>query len=103
MPVLNATPPERLVDAQGRPYFLWDTDMTLATFRERLGDADPEVRAHFLAKLMRQARPDDVLALVGTRAIRQGWAAVESQLGEKRELWAWWLHATASESDGTAR
>ena len=95
MRALNLTPPERLVDAAGRPYFLWDVDMTLDVFRARLVDSDPEVRAHFLAKLMRQARPDDVLALVGTRKLREAWESVREQLGDKRDFWAWWLEASA--------
>ena len=103
MPVLNTTPPERLLDAQGRPYFLWDVDMTLATFRERLVDPDQDVRAHFLAKLMRQARPDDVLALVGTRAIRAAGPAVEAQLGDKRDLWAGGLRSTDRQADGAEK
>jgi len=49
MPVLAPTPPERLVDANGRPYFLWDEDLTLDAFRCRLADPDPEVRAYYLA------------------------------------------------------
>lgn len=95
MRVLNPTPPERLVDAAGRPYFLWDAEMTLDTFRARLVDPDAVVRAHFLAKLMRQARPDDVLALVGTRALRDAWPSVRDQLGDKHDFWAWWLEASA--------
>lgn len=95
MSALHPTPPERLTDAAGRPYFLWDVDMTLDVFRARLVDPDPEVRAHFLAKLMRQARPDDVLALVGTRALHEAWASVRSQLGDKHDFWAWWLEASA--------
>jgi len=27
MSVLAPTPPERIVDAKGRPYFLWDEDL----------------------------------------------------------------------------
>jgi hypothetical protein len=34
--MLNPTPSERMIDAAGRPYFLWDCDMTLAEFRRRL-------------------------------------------------------------------
>jgi hypothetical protein len=30
--MLAPTPPDRLVDPQGRPYVLWDVDMTLAEF-----------------------------------------------------------------------
>ena len=38
--LLNRTPPERLTDAQGRPYFLWDNPaMTLVDFVRALRDA----------------------------------------------------------------
>jgi len=32
MGLLNQTPRAKLTDAHGRPYFLWDCDMTLAEF-----------------------------------------------------------------------
>lgn len=83
-----------MTDALGRPYFLWDCDMSLATFEERLRDPDPEMRAHFLAKLLRQARPDDAISMVGTRAIRAAWPSIENQLGDKHDLWSWWLRVT---------
>lgn len=75
MNYLNPTPPGRLVDATGRPYFLWDTDQTLDAFVRILGDADPDVRAYAIAKLMRQARPDDVFSFV-TLARHPGLLAV---------------------------
>jgi hypothetical protein len=34
--MLCPTSEERLTDSQGRPYFLWDCDVTLAQFREHL-------------------------------------------------------------------
>ena len=46
MALLAPTPAERLLDAAGRPYFLWDDDMTLDVFRQKLGDPDGEVRAY---------------------------------------------------------
>ena len=58
--MLSPTLPHLLVDADGRPYFLWDCDLKLDEFRERLADPDPDVRAYHLGKLMRQAKPDDV-------------------------------------------
>ena len=42
-----------MVDAKGRPHFLWDEDITLDVFRGRLADPDPEVRAYYRGKLMR--------------------------------------------------
>ena len=46
MSVLNPTSPERLVDARGRPYFLWDVDMTIDRFRELLRDLPPRTVAY---------------------------------------------------------
>ncbi len=43
-----------------RPYFLWDLPVTEAELRERLRDADPEVRAQWQGRVMREARYDDV-------------------------------------------
>ena len=89
MTTLTPTPPERLLDARGRPYFLWDTDLTLEEFRARLADDDPEVRAYFVAKLMRQARPDDVFEFVSPRAIREQWPLITRHLGRTRAFWVW--------------
>lgn len=85
------TPPDKLCDAQGRPYFLWDVDMTLEEFRQRLVHPDPDVRAHAIGKLMRQARPDDALTLLSLSQIRQDWERVQRHLGERREFWRWLL------------
>jgi hypothetical protein len=63
--MLNPTPPEHLVDADGQPYFLSDGQMTLDEFRAGLRDPDPDVRAYLTGKLMRQAKPDDVFTGVG--------------------------------------
>jgi hypothetical protein len=91
MSVLNPTPPERLVDRHGRPYFLWDDEMTLDTFKARLRDPDLDVRAYFFGKLMRQAKPDDVFTLVTLQDIRQLWPRLERYLGRTREFWTWLL------------
>ena len=59
--MLRPTPQDRLVDAEGRLYFLWDCDLTLADFRRKLTEGDDEDRAYWLGTLMRQVKPDDVL------------------------------------------
>ena len=89
--LLFPTPRERLVDAQGRPYFLWDSDMTLAAFEAALQDPDPEVRAWLIGKLMRQAKPDDVFQFVSLATIRAHWTLVERYLGQRRAFWNWLL------------
>jgi hypothetical protein len=91
MSFLAPTPPDRMVDARGRPYFLWDEDTTLSEFRAKLDDGDPEVRAYYLGKLMRQAKPDDVFTFVTAREIGARWRSIERFLGHTREFWTWLL------------
>jgi hypothetical protein len=87
--VLSFTPRERLTDAQDRPDFLWDCDLTLSQFREGLADPDPEVHAYLIGKLMRQAKPDDVFLFVGPGEIRDLWPRLTRCLGRTREFLSW--------------
>ena len=89
MSVLNPTPAERIVDAQGRAYFLWDDDMTLAQFVDALRDPSSEVRAYYLGKLMRQAKPDDVFSFVSPDEIARAWPEIQRYLGTSRAFWDW--------------
>ena len=91
MSILNPTPPDRLTDRQGRPYFLWDMDMSLDQFRESLRHGDPRVRAYFLGKLMRQAKPDDVFSFASVTEIRELWPEIERYLGRSAAFWSWLL------------
>ena len=91
MSVLAQTPDERLVDARGRPYFLWDEDMSIDEFRARLRDPDPAIRAYSLGKLMRQAKPDDVFRFVTLREIEESLPGAERYLGRSRPFWMWLL------------
>jgi hypothetical protein len=94
--VLFPTPEERLCDAQGRPYFLWDCDVSYADFRAHLAADDDDRRAYWLAKLMRQAKPDDAIVIAGPDEMRRLWPRLERSLGRKREFWQWYLGWIAS-------
>jgi len=89
--MLAPTPPARLVDAQGRPYFLWDIDMTLIEFKEQLATSDIPVRAYLIGKMMRQAKPDDALQFVPAQEMADLWSHLEKYLGRSREFWRWLL------------
>ena len=89
--MLNPTPPERLVDQNGRPTFLWDCDLTLDELKQRLEDEDPEIRAYWIGTVMRQARPDDALQLVPAAQMRAAWPKLVRTLGRERAFWAWLL------------
>jgi hypothetical protein len=88
---LNPTPRDRLCDAQGRPYFLWDMDMTLERFEELLHHGDLTAQAWLTGKLMRQAKPDDVFEFVTLRRIRELWPELQRHLGRSKPFWTWLL------------
>ena len=88
---LFPTAPERLVDSRGRPYFLWDSDMTLAEFEERLASSSRTGKAYLVGKLMRQAKPDDVFSFVRVAEIVDLWPDLERYLGRQRQFWRWIL------------
>jgi hypothetical protein len=87
--MLSPTPAELMIDRQGRPYFLWDCDMTVDEFRESLLDPDPAARAYLIGKLMRQAKPDDVFTFVSPKEIRELWPFLVRYLGKTRDFWRW--------------
>ena len=87
------TPIERLCDARGRPTFLWDNDLTMEELRERLVDPDLDTAAYWLGTTMRQARPDDALALATPARMRELWPKLERYLGKERAFWTWYLGA----------
>ncbi len=91
MSVLCPTPRERMLDAAGRPYFLWDVDMTLERFESLLREGESTLRAHLVAKLMRQAKPDDVFQFVSLSEIGALWPDIENRLGRSRDFWKWWM------------
>jgi hypothetical protein len=100
MSALNPTPRRVLVDGKGRPYFLWDMDMTLDEFEGALRTLDPQIRGYLIAKLMRQAKPDDVFSFVTIAEIRAVWPFVESRLGQKKRFWHWLLGQWGVTRDG---
>jgi hypothetical protein len=87
--VLNPTPIERLVDRSGRPYFLWDNDITLEEFHRVLREGDDVSRGYMIAKMMRQAKPDDVFLFVTPQQIASLWPRVNPHLGAARAMWTW--------------
>ena len=91
MSLLCPTRPEHLTDAQGRPYFLWDADVTLDRFVEMLKTGDRETRAYLTGKMMRQAKPDDVFTFTTLSEITDLWPDLERYLGNSREFWRWIL------------
>lgn len=91
--MLAALPPTSaaLTDATHHPYFLWWTSTTVAEFRARLADPDPDVRAYWMGALLREANTRDVWVFVTPATIRQGWDRLQRHLGRSRRMWAYLL------------
>jgi hypothetical protein len=70
-----------MVDAKGRPYFLWDQEMTLDECRCAIRSEPIEVRAWLIGKMMREAKPDDVFEFVTLVEIADTWPALQPHLG----------------------
>ena len=98
---LNQTPSDRLTDRDGRPYFLWDSDLTLEDFRERLRSTEPQVRGYYIGKLLRQAKPDDAFLFLTLEDIERDWNEIERYLGKTRDFWSWLLERCLRRIDGT--
>lgn len=89
--MLHATPAADLVDPRGRPLFLWDCDLTLDELRDRPSSEDPDLAAYWTGKVMRQARPDDAVVLIGVDRMVTLWPRLERFLGDRRSFWRWLL------------
>lgn len=85
--MIAPTPDDAFCDAEGRPYFLWDVDLTLEQFVAKL--ADPEHRDYWLATLLRQAKPDDVFRFVSLAEIAEALPRIERGLGRQAAFWSW--------------
>lgn len=87
---LHVTPAHLLTDSQGRPYFLWDMDMTLAQLRAQLAMPPSAGRDALTAKVLRQAKPDDAVHLIGKAEIVARMDDLGPLLGDTRAFWEFW-------------
>jgi hypothetical protein len=87
--MLAPTPRSLLTDSQGRPYFLWDMEMTLDEFEQAVADRESPAHAYLVGKLMRQAKPDDALQFITPQEIVDLWPSLDRYLGKSRPFWAW--------------
>lgn len=87
--MLFPTPPDLLCDPQGRPYFLWDVDLTLAQLHEKLHASDEDERLYWIGAVLRQAKPDDSIVLLGKPIIQWAVPRLAGRLGHHEPMWRW--------------
>ena len=76
-------------DADRRPYFLWDEDVSIGELRSILRDAseDDATRLRLLGKMLREARDVDVWAFVTPAAVARALPGLGRRLGRRRPFW----------------
>jgi hypothetical protein len=75
-----------------RPYFLWDVPVTEAELRQRLHHPDPDTRAQWQARIMREARYRDVWKYLTLDEILRDWHDIRRHLGRMRGFWEYLLN-----------
>jgi hypothetical protein len=82
-----------LSNEEARPYFLWEENLTVAEFRTRLKSENDEERIRYLARLLREARFDDVWKFVTPQQVAGEWNYVKERLGRSQGFWEFILKA----------
>jgi len=88
--MLPPTMPE-LLQPEARPYFVWSSEMTVAEFHAVLRSPDLDLRAYWMATLLREANTRDVWLFVQPEEIRLLWPKLIRHLGRTRSRWAFLL------------
>lgn len=70
-----------------RPYFLWDTAMTVGDLRRRLHEADEAERLIWMGRVMREANYPDVWAFLTLDEVLARWEQLRPRLGRMRPFW----------------
>jgi hypothetical protein len=70
-----------------RPYFLWDEDLSVTEVRDRLANGPEPERVRLMAKILREARDDEVWLFVTARDVLDHWEAIAPHLGRRRGFW----------------
>lgn len=70
-----------------QPYFVWDVPMTVAELRRLVAHPDPKVRSRWMARVMREARYQDVWRFLRLTDILESYQRIRVHLGRSRRLW----------------
>jgi hypothetical protein len=76
-------------DADARPYFLWDEDVSVGELRRHLASEDARLRGLWQARVMREARYQDVWKFLRLRDVLSNFERIEPHLGRMRAFWNW--------------
>lgn len=76
-----------------RPWFVWDEDLTVRELREILADESHLRWVELAAKVMREARDDQVWLFLPIDRVVARYAEIAARLGRRRPFWDYLLGA----------
>ena len=76
-----------------RPDFLWDESLTRDDLRKILAGDNEEERLYYAAKILREARFEEVWNYLSPVFFASHWEKLRSRLGRRRKFWEF-LYAT---------
>jgi len=85
------TPPDQRDTPEGHAYFLWDTKVSWSDFVRRVRSVDQDEADYWLARALRDARPDDVVEVASLAEVADSWPRINHRLGRQRAFWHWLL------------
>ena len=74
-------------DGADRPDFLWDEPTTRVELKEILSDGNDEARLYYAAKILREARFEEVWEYLSPTFLAANWDRLQSRLGRKKKFW----------------
>ena len=82
-----------LEDPHTRPWFLWDEDLSVAELREILVDERHPRWLELAAKVLREARDDQVWRFLTVPQVVARYPELSRRLGRRRAFWDYLLGA----------
>jgi len=74
-------------EATDRPDFLWDEPTTRSDLKQLLSGGDEEARLYYVAKIMREARFEEVWDYLSPAFLASHWEKLRWRLGRKTKFW----------------
>jgi len=76
------------------PYFNWDAPVTNAMVRSALAEGSESDKVFWIAKIMREARYEDVWQYISLRRdVLPRWTAIEPHLGRWQDKWRFLINS----------
>ena len=74
-------------DKTDRPDFLWDEPLSRSDLKQLLDGADEEERIYYAAKILREARFEEVWDYISPAFLSSHWGKLRGILGRRKEFW----------------